>query len=101
MSKYYDKSLIDYTNAIKNASDEHNHYANRGELFLEINEYKKAVVDYSKAIELTNSTIPKYLNNRGSAYLMLKNKELACKDFQKAAKMNWQKSLTNLQKHCK
>lgn len=99
-SMFYQKSLNDYNLAILNAKDEHNHYSNRGELYLDLKKYDEAIGDYSIAIKLSNSLIPKYFNNRGWANLKLGKKKESCDDFSKSASMNYQLAKDNLKKYC-
>ncbi len=63
--------------------------------------YEKAIPDFTKAWELSNRLIPKYIYNRGWAKLKLGNKDEACSDFQVASDMNFQIAKTNVEKHCK
>lgn len=55
-------------------------YHARGNIYLELKEYKKAIDDYSRAIRLRNDDATAY-NNRAWAYLKLGKRQKAFSDF--------------------
>jgi protein O-mannosyl-transferase len=58
-------------------------YYNRGNAYFKLNQYQKALEDYNNAISLKEDFTNAY-SNRASLYFMQGNKELACRDAQKA-----------------
>lgn len=94
------KAMADFDKAIILAPDEHQHYGNRGQLHLDLKEYKAAFEDYNKAVELTQMRNPKYVNNRGWASLQLGNSEDACKDFTYASEHGNPVSKINIDRYC-
>jgi len=62
-------------------------YYNRGLAYAELNEYKRAIEDYGKAIEL-NPTLAEAYNNRGNAYAELNKHERAIEDYDRAIGLN-------------
>jgi tetratricopeptide (TPR) repeat protein len=61
-------------------------YSNRGNAYSSINEYEKALADYSKAIELapTNANRGTFYSNRGFTYFKMKDYVKAMADYSKA-----------------
>ena len=62
-------------------------YNNRGNAYLNLNQYERAIQDYNKAIQLNPNYFEAY-NNRGWAYYCLKKYQQALKDFDKALELN-------------
>jgi len=62
-------------------------YYNRGNAYLELHEYAKAIKDFDKAIELSPNYAEAY-NNRGVAYAELGEYKRAIKDYDKAIELN-------------
>jgi len=62
-------------------------YNNRGNAYAELNEYERAIEDFSKAIEL-NPALAEAYNNRGLAYAELNKYERAIEDYNKAIELN-------------
>ena len=83
----------DFKNSIKAYSislelNEHAYaYNNRGNVYTELGEYKRAIEDYDKAIELNPNLAQPYFN-RGNAYAKLGEYERAIEDYNKAIKLN-------------
>jgi tetratricopeptide (TPR) repeat protein len=92
--------MEDFDKAIKLAPDEHQHYGNRGELNLNLENYKAAFEDYNKAVEMTQMRNPKYVNNRGWASFKLGNLDVACKDFVYASEHGNPVSKINVERYC-
>ena len=63
----YQKSISEYTEAIRLKPDYADAYNNRGLAYDHNNEYDKAIGDYSAAIRLDPNDA-RYYNNRGFAY---------------------------------
>ncbi|KEO75878.1 tetratricopeptide repeat protein [Anditalea andensis] len=94
---FYEKQ--DYAHAIKlftraigyskiNGEDFHQVYGyhfNRGNAYLKTKEFQRAITDYDYALQLSPGN-PDILTNRGIAYYQVKNKDEACK--------NWNKSVS-------
>jgi tetratricopeptide (TPR) repeat protein len=62
-------------------------YYNRGLVYDELQEYNKALADYTKAIKLNKEYANPY-NNRGNLYLKLKDYDKALADYNQAIKLN-------------
>jgi tetratricopeptide (TPR) repeat protein len=62
-------------------------YMNRGNAYSDLSNYKQAIKDYSKAIELNPKSDISYYN-RGIAYYKLGNKNKAISDYSKAIEVN-------------
>jgi tetratricopeptide (TPR) repeat protein len=62
-------------------------YYNRGNAYGKLKQYKRAIEDYSKAIELDLKFADAY-NNRGNAYDELKQYKRAIEDYNKAIELN-------------
>ncbi|MCA9816273.1 MAG: tetratricopeptide repeat protein [Cyanobacteria bacterium HKST-UBA01] len=60
-------------------------YTIRGELYLELKEYEKALADFNQALELSPTMAPEAYLGRASAYEHLGKKELADRDRKQAA----------------
>ncbi len=60
-------------------------YRNRGICYLELENFKQAVGDFSQAIKFNHNDVEAYLL-RGKAYVKLGKTDLAVKDFQIAAR---------------
>jgi tetratricopeptide (TPR) repeat protein len=78
-AKMYDTAIADYSTLIKLQPNERN-YQKRAEIYLKTNDYRNAVKDFTKAIELLNDFYYLY-EKRGEAFLKLKLYEDALKDF--------------------
>lgn len=62
-------------------------YANRGFLYLALEHYEEALLDYNKALAI-NINFPQIYAGRGRAYLGLRQFEKAFADFEKAIEMD-------------
>ncbi|MCX5850233.1 MAG: tetratricopeptide repeat protein [Deltaproteobacteria bacterium] len=79
----YQHAIEDYSKAIQIKPDDKLAYLNRGFVYTKLGQYQHAIEDYNKAIRITPNYADAY-NNRGLAYLLQDNKELGCRDAQKA-----------------
>ena len=79
--KFWDRGIIEIAPQYADA------YCNRGNLYNESGEYKKAIEDYSAVIEIRPKDADAY-NNRGVAYYQSGEFDKAAEDFQKALKLN-------------
>jgi tetratricopeptide (TPR) repeat protein len=80
-------SLSYLNTAIKIDKNYRNGYFNRAQCNTFIKDYKKALADYNLAIKQTPND-PNYYINRAIIYKNIGNKENACNDLHKAAKLN-------------
>jgi len=78
--------LTECTNYLEGEALARTHF-NRGVAYRGLKDYKKAIEDYDKAIEI-NPQYAKAYNNRGVAYGKLKEYKKAIEDFDKAIKIN-------------
>ncbi len=63
-------------------------YKNRGDAYLDLEEYEKAIADYNRAINLNIHDADVYYN-RGQVLLEIGDKQLAIMDFYQAADIYW------------
>ncbi len=75
-------------------------YYNRGTLFGMQNQYQKALDDLNKSIQYDSTNGNAYIN-RGLAHYYLKNLDLACKDWQKAADMGLKQGKDAVDMYCR
>ena len=75
-------------------------YYNRGTLLGMQKQYEKALDDLNKSIQLDSTNSNAYLN-RGLAHYYLKNLDLACRDWQKAADMGLKQAKDAVDMYCK
>ena len=74
-------------------------YKNRGIAKKKLQDYRGAIADYTKAIEL-NPYLAEAYNNRGFAKLKLGQKDSACLDFSKAGELGLAKAYELIKKYC-
>ena len=74
-------------------------YFERGNSKYGLEDYKGAVADYSKAIEL-NPNLSEAYNNRGISKYMLNQKKSACLDWIKARELGLEVAYKNIKKYC-
>jgi len=79
----YQRAIEDYNEAIRILPNYALSYGNRGVVYGNLGQYKRAIEDYNDAIRL-NPNFANAFVNRGNAYLSSGNKELGCRDAQKA-----------------
>ena len=75
-------------------------YFNRANDKAKLQDYRGAIADYSKAIEL-NPNNGKAYYNRGISKKMLKDKEGACLDWSKAGELGEGDAYDLIKEHCK
>ncbi|MGD0022699.1 MAG: tetratricopeptide repeat protein [Smithellaceae bacterium] len=90
----YQRAIEDYNKVIRLKPDEADAYFNRGVVNYSLSQYQRAIEDYNKAIRLKPKNGKAY-NNRGNAYLIQGNKNLGCRDAQKACALGVCKALEN------
>ncbi|MFP4089819.1 MAG: tetratricopeptide repeat protein [Cyclobacteriaceae bacterium] len=100
-----EEAINDYTNAVKLAEKKGSQllylfYFNRGNSWLKLKNYQKAVRDYDEAIKLQPFHQPSFVN-RGMSRYNLKDKEGACQDWQKGVKLGYEQAENYLNKFCK
>ena len=90
------KSISFYNDAIRLRRDFVDAYINRGNMKIQLGDYKDAIDDYSDAIDLKPDSAIAYYN-RGLTYLLLNKRQKASLDFGKAndLKPNLSKTYTN------
>ena len=81
--KVWKDSLTLWNTVIKLFPDSYIAYKNRGIVYLNLDNFKQAIDDCNKAVEL-NSYYGKAYHTRGKAYLMLGNHEDALRNFNQA-----------------
>ena len=87
------EAVLEYTNAIE-YSKAHDgdvqfryfYYSGRGTVHLKSREYEKAIADFTLALEIDPESTAALIN-RGFCFYNSKDKEKACKDWQKATKL--------------
>ena len=77
----------------------YNNYIERGQAFMDKEEYDRAIVDFSEAIWFDPRN-PFALNNRGNAYEEKGDMERACADWRKAADLDPFFAIENLKDYC-
>jgi len=77
----FDSALVNLDQAIAMRPDKAQMYSNRGSIYYNKTIYEKAIIDFSKAIALSNAIDYRYYINRCFSYLMLNQVERALKDF--------------------
>ena len=84
----YDEKIKKLTEKIaKEPENAVYYYLNRGNCYLFLEDYKKAIEDYNKAIEL-NPENADFYSNRGICYLFLEDYEKALEDFNNAIELD-------------
>ncbi len=87
------KTAIRYLNeAIKLQPDYAIAYNNRGVAYAKLNQFQRAIEDFNESTRLKPDFVVTYVN-RGMAYILMGNKNLGCRDVQKACKMGVCKGL--------
>lgn len=81
--RQFHMAIENYSKAIQMQPERIDFYNGRGRTYAILNKYKFAIEDYNTAIRLRPDFAESY-NNRGFAYLSQGNKELGCRDVQKA-----------------
>ncbi|MDG2332143.1 MAG: DnaJ domain-containing protein [Flavobacteriales bacterium] len=86
--KNYDKTLIDYNNAINLNPEKQLHWYRRGEFkYYELSDYLGAIKDLTQAIKL-NPTDPRAYFSRGLTYYYIKDYKKSVKDISKSIELN-------------
>ena len=75
-------------------------YFNRANDKAKLQDYRGAIADYSKAIEL-NPDFSEAYYNRGTCKIILKDKEGACLDWSKAGELGEGDAYDLIKEHCK
>ncbi len=74
-------------------------YKLRGNIYVLINDYPRAIEDYNKAIELDNNFAEAYFN-RGMAQILQSNRADACYDLQKSMELGYLKATEKMKYFC-
>ena len=90
----YQRAIEEYNEAIRLKPDYADAYGNRGVVYERLGQHNQAMEDYNQAI-LINPDFGNALLNRGNAYLIKSEKELACRDLQKACDLGICSGLQN------
>ncbi|NOX86733.1 MAG: tetratricopeptide repeat protein [Chlorobi bacterium] len=95
------KNAMDYYNIALDIAPHYGlAYYNRGTLYGMENQYEKALEDLNKSIQYDSTNGNAYIN-RGLAHYYLKNLDLACRDWQKAADMGFKQGKDAVEMYCK
>jgi tetratricopeptide (TPR) repeat protein len=97
--KKNDKALKDYNYAIKLDSNSYDAYFKRALLYEDIGNSNKSLADFDKAIQLDPTNPLPYVNRGYLKRELLKDKDGACKDFEKAEKLGFEIT-DNEKKYC-
>jgi Flp pilus assembly protein TadD len=81
----YQRAIEDYNEAIRLKPD-FNAYYNRGNAYTKLNQYQLALKDYNEVIRLNPDYAEAY-NNLGVVYFIQGNKNLGCRNAQKACEL--------------
>ena len=92
----YEQAMADYTQAIRLDPNYSTPYMRRGCLYSEMGEYDKAIADLTQAIAIavsqgadaTNSLVNYWYIERGKAYYLKDNREMAIGDFDEAIRVH-------------
>ncbi len=79
----HQRAIEDYNEAMRLQPNNAITYNNRGRAYHDLGQHQRAIEDYNEAIRLKPDDADAY-NSRGIAYLLHGNKELGCRDAQKA-----------------
>lgn len=91
---------IDEAIDLQNKDDENPAlYKLRGNIYVLINDYPRAIEDYNKAIELDNNFAEAYFN-RGMAQILHSNRADACYDLQKSMELGYLKATEKMKYFC-
>ncbi len=82
-----DRSIADYTRAIRIRPDYADAYTNRGIWYRRKGQYGKAIADYNRAARIKPNDADIY-NNRGVAYKNMRRYDKAIADYNKAIHLN-------------
>jgi len=88
----YQRAIEDYNEAIRQKQDSVLYFINRGVAYNNLGQYQRAIEDYNEAIRQKPDFAYAY-NNRGFVYLKQGNKNLGCRDAQKACALGTCKTL--------
>ncbi|MEH0156110.1 tetratricopeptide repeat protein [Limibacter armeniacum] len=101
----YEKAISDYTNAIRICEQTESsfllylYYFNRGNTFLRMKQYQLAIEDYNSTLKI----FPHHygaLSNRGMAKFSIRNREGACRDWEKAYEFGYEEVKKYMIKYC-
>lgn len=79
----YQRAIENYNEAIRLKPQHASAFYNRGFTYDDLGQHQRAIEDYNEAIRLKPGNIDAYYN-RGNDYFIQGNKELGCRDAQKA-----------------
>ena len=96
--KYYREAVADFTQAIQNRHRFPDKlYNNRGAAYGSMEDYEKAIENYSQAIEIKADN-PLYFSNRGFCYRKTKRYQKALQDFNRALSLDPKRSMDYAQR---
>jgi len=84
--RHFHMAIENYNKAIQIQPERADFYNSRGYSYYDLNQYHNAIEDYNKAINLKPDYVDAY-RYRGVAYFKQGNKELGCRDVQKACEL--------------
>jgi len=83
----FNRLKANYDSYIESYPERYEGYFKRGDLYFDMKEFDKAVIDYSSVIERVEHPTAYY--NRALCYLHLGRKKEACEDIRKSAKLGY------------
>lgn len=98
----YDMALKNITQAINSDEGESSYYFLRGNIYMEKEDFKKAIPDFTKSINLGYKNIGRVYFTRSLAYFSINDSTRGCEDLVKAEKFGYKNSKINsLKQFCK
>lgn len=94
----FEEAISDFDQAISINENRAEAYDYRARSYIELEQYENAISDFSKSINIYND--PKIFLERGEVYLVINNKEQACKDFRTADLLESSEAGELLMKNC-
>jgi tetratricopeptide (TPR) repeat protein len=84
----YPQSLADYNRLVAFGPEDEDAHRRRGELFMDMKEYSKAITDFTTAINLDKANAGSVYTLRAKAYQAMGKPDLAAKDLKSAKEFN-------------
>lgn len=89
-----------YSKSIELRGVEANPFDARGRVLLQMKDARRALADFTKAIELSQFEDHEFYNNRGVAHWQLGQRSGACQDWRRAAKLGNADAKRNYDEYC-
>ena len=84
---YFDQAIVDFEDAIRLDSNNHEAHSGRGQMFLMIGDFNRAIADYTTAINI-DSGVLEYYKNRGVARGTIGDHQDALRDLDMAVQLD-------------